>query len=46
LIKNNINKAKPPKPNFQTENFTPDIPDSFRKRSELAWSQTPKIAEK
>jgi len=46
LIKHNINKAKQPKPNLQTETSTPDIPESFTKNSELSWPQTPKNAEK
>ena len=46
LIKHNINKAKPPKPNLQTETSTPEIPESLTKNSELAWPQTPKSAEK
>ena len=36
LIKHNINKANPPKPNLQTETSTPEIPESLTKNSELA----------
>ena len=46
LIKHNINKANPPKPNLQTETSTPEIPESLTKNSELAWPHTPKNAEK
>ena len=45
LIKHNINKAKPPKPNLQTDTYTPEMLESLTKNSELAWPHTPKNAE-
>ena len=46
LIKHNVNKAKLPKPNLQTDTSTPEISESLTKNLEIARQQTPKSAEK